>query len=127
MTEVIEYGYKYFGDKFKPILEYINYDKYMEFLTTIDVAVFYHNRQQGVGNILLLSYLCKKVYIKKETGTYNCLNNMGINIYDSNSIDKNIFEYNYDILRLNSINTIKNFSDNEILKLSKSIFLDQYK
>ncbi|MDU7253018.1 MAG: TDP-N-acetylfucosamine:lipid II N-acetylfucosaminyltransferase [Clostridium sp.] len=121
VNKVIEYGYEYFGCKFKPIFEYIEYNEYIKFLNTIDVAVFYHNRQQAVGNIRLLSSLCKKVYVKKQTETYKYLNDIGIKLYDANYIDKSIFDCNYKLLKDNSIKIVKNFGDEECLTNLKQL------
>lgn len=68
--DVIQHGRRLFGDKFVPILTYMDVKEYCDLLNEIDVAVFYHNRQQGTGNIEILSYLGKKLYIRSDTTTW---------------------------------------------------------
>ncbi len=63
-NEVISKGKKIFGDKFIPITEYLSPQDYSSLLSTIDVAVFYHDRQQATGNIEILSYYGAKIFIK---------------------------------------------------------------
>lgn len=67
---VIEYGRKIFGNKFKPILDYMSPEEYTKLLNSVQVAVFNHNRQQGTGNIEILSYLGKKLFIRSDTTTW---------------------------------------------------------
>jgi hypothetical protein len=51
---VIDWGTRIIGSNFKPIVDYVDYDEYIEFLKTIDTAIFYHDRQQALGNIMQL-------------------------------------------------------------------------
>ena len=78
-------GKEMFGDKFIPLREFMPFDKYIELLAEIDVAVFNHNRQQGVGNITQLLGLGKKVYIRSDITTWDMLRALKVEIYD---IDK---------------------------------------
>lgn len=66
IEKVSKMGYEYFGDHFHPIIEYMDYNEYINFLNTIDIGVFNNNRQQGMGNITNLLYLGKKVYLSKD-------------------------------------------------------------
>lgn len=68
--KVIEYGKGLFKEKFKPILNYMSAEEYSELLNSVQVAVFNHNRQQGTGNIEILSYLGKKLFIRSDTTTW---------------------------------------------------------
>ena len=47
-----------------------------------------HNRQQGMGNILTLLYLGKKIYMQPDITSYRCLNRLGATIYDINEIER---------------------------------------
>lgn len=68
--EIERFGKLKFGDKFNAIKEYLNPEKYSEFLNSVDVAVFNNNRQQATANIEILSYLGKKVYVRSDTTTW---------------------------------------------------------
>ena len=80
-------GKEMFGDKFFPLREFMPFEKYLELLKNIDVAVFNHHRQQGVGNITQLLGLGKKVYIKSDVTTWCMLKTLGVNIYDINKFE----------------------------------------
>jgi len=82
---VIGWGSKIIGSNFKPIVDYIDYDEYIEFLKTIDTAIFYHDRQQAMGNIIQLLALGKKVYIRSDTTHFKSLKEKGFVIIDAYS------------------------------------------
>ena len=81
-------GTQIFGDRFVPLLDFIQFDKYVNLLNTMDIAVMNHNRQQGMGNILTLLYLGKKIYMQPDITSYRCLNRLGATIYDINEIER---------------------------------------
>lgn len=68
--EVSEYGKKLFGKNFIPIRNYMSPEDYSRLLNSVDIAVFYNNRQQATGNIEILSYLKKKIYVRSDTTTW---------------------------------------------------------
>lgn len=53
-------GFEIFGRNFYPITNFIKHEKYIDFLSTIDIAIFNHNRQEGFGNLVTLLGLGKK-------------------------------------------------------------------
>lgn len=89
---VIKKGRALLGNKFIPLLEYQSPEKYFELLNRVDVALFNHYRQQGVGNILALLYLGKKVYIHPNATTYKDFNEHGISINNITELDSASFQ-----------------------------------
>lgn len=83
--EAIDYGKYFFGDKFKPIVDYMEYYDYIKFLSTIDVGIFNNNRQQALGNISRLLAMGKRIYIRKDTSMWDSLIARG---YKLSSIDE---------------------------------------
>ena len=67
---VIDAGNEMFGEKFIPLLEYMSPEEYSKLLNSVDIALFNHNRQQGTGNIEILAYLGKKLYLRSDTTTW---------------------------------------------------------
>lgn len=65
--EVIKKGKKLFGDKFIPLKEPLEFDKYIEFLSTIDIAVFNHKKQESFGNIITHLGFGKKIYFDENS------------------------------------------------------------
>lgn len=74
---MVELGTNMFGSSFEPILDYIKYDDYMSLLTTVDIAVFNHNRQQAMSTTRVLLGMGKTVYLRKETSSFEALNEIG--------------------------------------------------
>ena len=70
---VISKGISTFGNKFIPWLEMKGKQEYAEQLAGVDIAIMSHHRQQGLGNILALLYLGKKVFIRSNITTYSFL------------------------------------------------------
>lgn len=70
IKSIEEYGCEIFGDKFIPMHDYMSFNNYIEFLSTIDIAVMPFNRGMAVNNIYILLYFGKKVYIKSECDVF---------------------------------------------------------
>lgn len=87
---VINNGEKIFGDHFHPLLDFMDYEKYTEFLYNIDVGIFNNSRQQGNGNILNLLYLGKKVFISKENTLYNLYSSLGAILYNLDELNEKL-------------------------------------
>lgn len=80
---VKEEGFKLFGDKFKPVEEFMSIDKYKEMLCEIDIAVFDHWRQEAMGVTMLLLSLGKIIYMNPNTTSYENLKKRGFQIFDN--------------------------------------------
>ena len=68
--EVCEYAKRIFGSKFIPVLDFMTPEEYSRLLNSVDIAIFYNNRQQATGNIEILAYLKKKIYMRSDTTTW---------------------------------------------------------
>lgn len=80
--QVIETGQSLFGDRFRPMESLTPYDDYQSFLSTIDIAVFNHDRQQAMGTTRALLALGVKVYLRPNTTTFQHLSDLGICVFD---------------------------------------------
>lgn len=85
-------GFEILSDAFIPMKEFMDKDKYYEFLSTIDVGVFFNNRQQAMGNILILLGLGKKVYVRSTTSTWKSYEDGGYTLYPAESVANESFE-----------------------------------
>ncbi|MDD2846513.1 MAG: TDP-N-acetylfucosamine:lipid II N-acetylfucosaminyltransferase [Rhodoferax sp.] len=83
--KIAEAGRIIFGDKFIPLREFMQFEKYLQFLADIDIAIFNHNRQQGMGNVTTLLGLGKVVYMRSNITSYQAFKRLGIRVRD---IDK---------------------------------------
>lgn len=79
-------------ENFTPLIDFMEYDKYHTLLENIDIAIFNHNRQQGVGNILLILSMGKTLYLSKENNAYNMLKNMDISFFDIDILKEGLKE-----------------------------------
>lgn len=70
ISKVITHGKNILGNKFVPLLEFMSIENYNDYLSTIDVAIFNNDRQQGMGNINSLVYLGSKVFLKSDTSMW---------------------------------------------------------
>ncbi len=85
--EVIRIGKKYFGEKFKPLTDFLPYEEYLEFLGSIDIAIFNHRRQQAMGNTITLLGLGKKVFLRRDTTSWKMLARNGFDVFDVLSLE----------------------------------------
>ena len=68
--KVIEEGKNIFGGKFMPLKDFMEYEDYICLLASCDAGIFNNNRQQAMGNILILLRLGKKVYLREDTSMW---------------------------------------------------------
>lgn len=87
---VIQQGQQWFGDKFKPLTEFMPFDEYLLLLGTIDIAIFNHKRQQAMGNTITLLGLRKKVYVRSDTTQSELFHSLGVRFFDINNFDLNL-------------------------------------
>jgi len=118
--KVINKGRKIFGDKFVPLIEFMQFDQYLDLLSDIDIAIFNHNRQQAMGNIITLLGLGKKVYMRSDITPWEMLKDIGIDVFDI--ADFSIIPLENDVKKQNK-NIIKEFfSEENYLKQLNTLF-----
>ncbi|MGO2169453.1 TDP-N-acetylfucosamine:lipid II N-acetylfucosaminyltransferase [Pseudoalteromonas sp.] len=79
---VIKKGKEWFGDKFKPLATFMPFEEYLSFLSSIDIAIFNHKRQQAMGNTITLLGLGKTVYLHRETTQWQFFEEKNIKVGD---------------------------------------------
>ena len=85
--KVIKLGIELFGAKFIPLTEFMPFEQYIEFLRKIDIAIFNHKRQQGMGNLITLLGLGKKIYMRSDLMPVRLFAEIGVKVYDVENID----------------------------------------
>lgn len=83
--EIINKGTKYFKKSFIPLLDFMPRDAYLELLRNCSTAIFYHYRQQAMGNIIALLYMGVRVYFSTKNPVYTYCKRIGLHIYDMDS------------------------------------------
>jgi hypothetical protein len=110
---VIKHGRKLFGNKFRPLTSRIPLNEYQLLLAETDIALFGHERQQAMGNIVSLLGLGKKVYLRPTVTTYELLESLGVCLFDIDSID--ITKLDKEIAELNRKIIMDIFSEENLL------------
>jgi dTDP-N-acetylfucosamine:lipid II N-acetylfucosaminyltransferase len=91
ISTVVKKGNDIFGDNFIPLLTMMTTQEYAVFLNDIDIAIMNHRRQQGLGNIMPLLFLGKKVFLRSDTSSFPFLSNAGCIIFDTCTMNKSNF------------------------------------
>ncbi|MBP0048093.1 TDP-N-acetylfucosamine:lipid II N-acetylfucosaminyltransferase [Marinobacterium sp. AK62] len=86
--KVIETGKAWFGENFVPITSFMEFDEYLKFLKTIDIAIFNHNRQQAMGNTITLLGMGRTVYLRSDVSQWFFFEDKGIKCLDFNLFNK---------------------------------------
>ena len=107
---VIAKGKAIFGDKFIALIDFMPFEKYLDFLGAIDIAIFAHKRQQAMGNTISLLGMGKKVYMRNDITPWTLFGEIGVKVFDFNSID---------------LTPIKSEVMNENIKIIKSYFSEK--
>jgi hypothetical protein len=81
-TEVINKGTKTLRKRFVPLLDFMNRNDYISMLTSCSTGIFYHYRQQAMGNIIAMLYLGSRVYLSSHNPAYKFFTNNGIVVFD---------------------------------------------
>lgn len=87
IDSVVLKGNQLFGERFKPLLEFFSLEEYNNILNQVDIAYFYHNRQEAFNNTLTLIGRGKKVYIRKCSNLWEFFIDRGVIIHDSEKLD----------------------------------------
>lgn len=75
-----------FGEKFTALRSFMSYPEYLKLLAGIDIAIFNHERQQGMGNIISLLGMGKTVYLNPRISTWQMLTRMGLVVGDVDAL-----------------------------------------
>lgn len=89
-TEVISKGHQALGEAFEPLLDFMNRNDYIAMLTSCSTGIFYHYRQQAMGNIIAMLYLGSRIYLSSKNPAYKFFINNGIQVFD---FDKDFKQY----------------------------------
>ncbi len=120
-AEVIKKGKGIFKEKFIPMIEFLDYQRYLEFLSQIDIAIFAHDRQQAFGNITSLLGMKKTIYLKERVTTYYLLQEIGIKVKSFDKLEElEIFEEK--ILEQNKNIVKERFSKKKLIEEWKVAF-----
>ena len=107
---VIAKGKEIFGDKFIALTDFMSFEKYLDFLGAIDITIFAHKRQQAMGTTISLLGMGKKVYMRNDITPWTFFGEIGVKVFDFNSID--LVPINSEVMNEN-IKIIKSYFSKE--------------
>lgn len=111
---IINYGKSLLGDRFIPITNYMEFSEYNKYMSSIDIAIFNHDRQQAMGNMIGLLSLGKKVILKSTTTPYSFFKSLGLKVYSLD--DKDVIKVLSTDEKLKNIRIMRNNFSPEKLK-----------
>ena len=119
-NEIIKEGHVLFGTDFIPLTTHLPLDEYYKLLNKIDFVVFNHDRQQGMGNLIQLLGLGKKVFIDFSTSQKTLFDKLGITVFDVKKLD--FEELSDEIKTRNQTLITEYFSEEKLKNQWQSIF-----
>lgn len=118
--KVIRLGREWFGNKFQPLTDFMPFDDYLKFLGDIDIAVFNHHRQQGMGNTITLLGLGKAVYMRSDISPWSFFSDKNVDVLDVNNFSCEVLSVSK--AKENIKNVASYFSDSTLIKQYIRIF-----
>jgi len=107
--EIIKKGEAFFKNDWCPLLDFISKEEYIKVLVNCNVAIMNHERQQAIGNLVLLFWLGYKIFLSERSITYKYFKDKGFNIYSfqsdlntttiNNPLSKNDFKENRQLIK----------------------------
>jgi len=70
------------GSRSIPLLGFMPQQEYVEILLTCGVGIFYHHRQQAMGNIIAMLWLGARVYMAGVNPAFQFLRRIGVHVFD---------------------------------------------
>ena len=86
VTQVKSLGKELFADDFIALDDFMKPDEYQLFISDIDFACYYHNRQQAMGNIFQFLYMGKAVFLRQDTLSCLFLQQHELVVQDTNTL-----------------------------------------
>ena len=80
------HGAKVFGERFTPMLDFMDKGSYDRFIDTIDIAVFNNTQQQAMGTIISLLGRGKTVFLRPETSSWKLFEQLGLVVKDAREL-----------------------------------------
>lgn len=117
--EIVKYGRALFGKRFTPLLTFLDPGEYFNEISRVDIVVFAHERQQGMGNLINLLGMGKKVFIKETVSSFEVFKNLGVKIFGFNELD--LGDLKQEDLQNNIYIINKNFNNDVLVRQWKKI------
>lgn len=125
---ITEIGKELFGDKFIPLIELMPYEEYYRLLNDCAIGLFNNDRQQAMGNILIMFEQGSKVFIRSDTPMWDLFKKQGYIFYNISDVGdlswEKMIDFDEDKKKTNTQICIKRNSLDEIKKVWDVIYED---
>jgi dTDP-N-acetylfucosamine:lipid II N-acetylfucosaminyltransferase len=82
---ISEIGQSIFGENLHPLFDFMTLDQYNILLSSCNVVIMSHYRQQAIGNIVAMLWMGAKVYLDERNTFFHYLKRIGIEIFSINN------------------------------------------
>ena len=115
---VISKGHEFFTKQFEPLVDFMPLAEYQSLIQGCSVAIFGHERQQAVGNVIMSLWNGAKVFLSQDSLVYKYLKSIGLVVFsiqrDLNEREINTFLSKDEIMDNRRI-VSDNFSNEAVL------------
>ncbi len=118
--EIVLLGYDFFGDRFSALEKFMLLEDYRWMLANVDIAIFAHHRQQGMGNTISLLGLGKKVYMRDDVTPWITFKKMGLRVFSLR--DLNLIPLGQEDAEKNKAIVAREFSRRVLVRQLNEIF-----
>ncbi|WP_085298072.1 TDP-N-acetylfucosamine:lipid II N-acetylfucosaminyltransferase [Cognaticolwellia mytili] len=80
INAVVCEGKRLFADKFVAITDMLEKSAYDQLLSTVDITVFAHQRQQGLYVVYAMLEMGKTIFLRRSTSSYSNLSALGFDV-----------------------------------------------
>lgn len=119
-NKISQLGVSYFGERFNSLFDYMGKEMYLEFLSKMDIILMLQERQAGMGNIIQLLGLGKKVYFNSFAPHFIFLRDLGFVVFDF--VDFNTEKLSFNDAETNSKLVERYFAYNNLVYQWNKIF-----
>lgn len=88
IRETIDCGTGLFGNKFRPITEFLEYSKYIELLNSCDVFIYGQQIPSAAGNIFTAIRMGKRVILPKNNPMNRIISNTSVTVFNIEDLKK---------------------------------------
>lgn len=118
--KVIQTAVGIFGkDKVVPITESMDGEAYSDFISEMDIGIFFNDRQQAMGNIAIALASGVKIYIRNDTTMWANYEGRGFQVENAFNLSKETFEtfrtYTPDVKKKNMA-LIRKYTDINLIR-----------
>lgn len=116
VEKVEKKGKELFGDRFIPVKDFMPLEEYNKMLEGLDIAFFYHDRQEAFSNTLTLLGNGKKIYIRPCSTLWDYFEKKNIKVHNSEEEDWDFFESDSYESLLSNKNKVAEIRDPQLSK-----------